>query len=129
MKWYYKQSGDHTHVRVMINGALSGNLVFKNEEFKDVMHKMESYAPAEGFFATFIDETEEKPTPYKTCIVEVGTNIIHCPLYIRGTDVYSENRGVLSVGYYFWDESYNANGPFPTFESCAAAYNMYTPTL
>jgi hypothetical protein len=126
MKWYYKVSGDHTHVRVMINGALSGNLVFKNEEFTHVKARHDA-CPVP--FITFIDETEEKPTPHKTVIIDVAPQICHCPLFIRGTWPEVEMKGVEEVGYYFWDESYQANGPFPTFESCAAAYNMYTPTL
>jgi hypothetical protein len=37
MKWYYKVIGAHTHVRVFMNGALCGNLVFRNAEFDEVM--------------------------------------------------------------------------------------------
>lgn len=36
MKWYYKVLGGHTHVRVFINGALAGRLIFRNEEFRDI---------------------------------------------------------------------------------------------
>jgi hypothetical protein len=33
MNWYYKTLGGHTHVRVFMNGARCGDLVFRNEEF------------------------------------------------------------------------------------------------
>lgn len=36
MKWYYKVMGGHTHVRVFMNGAKCGDLVFRNEEFKEI---------------------------------------------------------------------------------------------
>ena len=33
MNWYYTIAGGHTHVRVFMNGAKCGDLVFRNEEF------------------------------------------------------------------------------------------------
>jgi len=36
MKWYYKILGGHTHVRVFMNGALCGTLVFRNAEFEQI---------------------------------------------------------------------------------------------
>lgn len=36
MKWYYKVMGGHTHVRVFMNGAKCGDLVFRNEEFQKI---------------------------------------------------------------------------------------------
>lgn len=33
MKWYYKIIGEHTHVRVFMNGAKCGDLCFRNDEF------------------------------------------------------------------------------------------------
>ena len=36
MKWYYKIMGGHTHVRVFMNGAKCGDLVFRNEEFQSI---------------------------------------------------------------------------------------------
>lgn len=33
MKWYYKSTGSHTHVRVYSHGAFCGALAFRNEEF------------------------------------------------------------------------------------------------
>ena len=34
MKWYFKAAGDHTHVRVIMNGAFCGALCFRNDEFE-----------------------------------------------------------------------------------------------
>ncbi len=42
MKWYYKKLGGHTHVRVFMNGALCGNLTFRNEEF-EALYNSDSY--------------------------------------------------------------------------------------
>ncbi len=36
MKWYWKVSGGHTHVRVFMNGGKCGDLCFRNEEFEIV---------------------------------------------------------------------------------------------
>ncbi len=36
MSWYYKKQGIHVHVRVFMNGALCGQLCFRNEEFEQV---------------------------------------------------------------------------------------------
>ena len=36
MKWYYKVMGGHTYVRVYVNGAQCGFLVFRNEEFEQL---------------------------------------------------------------------------------------------
>lgn len=33
MEWYYKPQGIHVYVRVYMNGALCGSLVFRIEEF------------------------------------------------------------------------------------------------
>lgn len=35
MKWYYKNLGAHTHVRVFMGGALSGQLCFSRAEFRE----------------------------------------------------------------------------------------------
>ena len=40
MKWYYKVMGGHTHVRVFMNGAKCGDLVFRNEEFDEINPKV-----------------------------------------------------------------------------------------
>jgi hypothetical protein len=37
MKWYYKQIGIHTKVRVFMSGANCGNLTFRNEEFAIIL--------------------------------------------------------------------------------------------
>lgn len=37
MKWYWKIMGGHTHVRVFMNGAKCGDLVFRNEEWNQVI--------------------------------------------------------------------------------------------
>jgi len=34
MKWYYKTLGGHVHIRVYLNGALCGRLIFREEEFR-----------------------------------------------------------------------------------------------
>lgn len=34
MNWYFTVKGIHTHVRVFMNGAFCGILVFRNEEYK-----------------------------------------------------------------------------------------------
>lgn len=36
MKWYWRRSGGHTHVRVFMNGTRRGNLCFRNEEFDGI---------------------------------------------------------------------------------------------
>lgn len=36
MNWYYKHRGTHVYVRVFMNGAKCGNLVFSNDEFEEV---------------------------------------------------------------------------------------------
>lgn len=36
IKWYYKVMGGHTHVRVFMNGAKCGDLVFRNSEFEEL---------------------------------------------------------------------------------------------
>lgn len=41
MKWYYKTVGLHTHVRVFMNGACCGNLVFRVEEFNNIKTSLE----------------------------------------------------------------------------------------
>jgi hypothetical protein len=33
MRFYYTELGKHTHVRVFVNGAKCGDLVFHNDEF------------------------------------------------------------------------------------------------
>jgi hypothetical protein len=33
MKWYFKQLGDHVHIRIFMNGALCGKIVLRTEEF------------------------------------------------------------------------------------------------
>lgn len=40
MKWYYQIRGSHTHVRVFMNGAKCGDLVFRNEEFLSVREQL-----------------------------------------------------------------------------------------
>lgn len=49
MKWYYEVRGEHTHVRVFMNGGKCGDLCFRNGEFQEVMQ----YCP----WIRFIDET------------------------------------------------------------------------
>lgn len=39
MKWYYEQRGEHTHVRVFVNGANCGHLVFRNGEFEEIFKR------------------------------------------------------------------------------------------
>lgn len=36
MKWVYRIKGEHTHVKVYINGAFSGSLTFRNNEFEQI---------------------------------------------------------------------------------------------
>lgn len=36
MKWYHKIIGEHTHVRVFMNGVKCGDLCFRNLEFEQV---------------------------------------------------------------------------------------------
>lgn len=36
MKWYYRIAGRHVHVRVYMNGALCGTLVFRDSEFEEI---------------------------------------------------------------------------------------------
>ncbi len=36
MKWHYSIKGAHVHVRVFINGATAGTLIFRIEEFNDI---------------------------------------------------------------------------------------------
>lgn len=37
LRWYYKELGGHTHVRVFMNGGKCGDLVFRNEEFSRLL--------------------------------------------------------------------------------------------
>ena len=39
MRWYYIVRGEHTHVRVFINGALAGTLCFRTAEFERLMNQ------------------------------------------------------------------------------------------
>lgn len=63
MKWYYKQLGGHTHVRVFLNGAKCGDLCFRNEEFAAIrLH----HIAGTRLVQTFVNETparEEDETP------------------------------------------------------------------
>lgn len=36
MIWKYERLGSHTHVRVYVNGAYSGTLIFTYEEFENI---------------------------------------------------------------------------------------------
>lgn len=36
MTWYYQRMGNHIHVRVFLNGALNGTLVFNLDEWQDI---------------------------------------------------------------------------------------------
>lgn len=37
MTWYHTEEGGHTHIRVFMNGAKCGDLVFRNEEFAEIV--------------------------------------------------------------------------------------------
>lgn len=50
MKWYYQIRGGHTHVRVFMNGAKCGDLVFRNEEFQQLLNQI--------WTTTYINETK-----------------------------------------------------------------------
>jgi hypothetical protein len=52
VKWYYDVLGGHTHVRVFVNGAKSGDLCFRNDEFE----WLKANVAAQLIFI-FIDET------------------------------------------------------------------------
>jgi hypothetical protein len=56
MKWYYLVMGGHTHVRVFMNGANCGNLVFRNNEFDALRESLPSVA--------FIDEIKGEPEAF-----------------------------------------------------------------
>lgn len=52
MIWYYKTRGDHTHVRVFMDGQLCGLLAFGIDDFDRVKKAMPP-------FVRFVDETAE----------------------------------------------------------------------
>lgn len=54
MKWIYKILGTHTHVRVYMNGALCGGLVFRNEEFRAIY--AEASSTSTGIITEFVKE-------------------------------------------------------------------------
>lgn len=55
MKWYYKQLGKHIHVRVFMNGAVNGTLIFNIEEFEYVMAKAMKSSP-HSIIESFIED-------------------------------------------------------------------------
>jgi hypothetical protein len=64
MTWYYTISTTHTRVRIFMNGALCGNICFRNEEFLQVMERyrdLELYKactkPVKDSLINFINET------------------------------------------------------------------------
>lgn len=57
MTWYYNISPSHTHVRVFMNGALCGNLCFRNEEFEEIKGNVEY---SDFSFITLINEPQPK---------------------------------------------------------------------
>lgn len=54
-KWYYKLQGGHVHCRCFVNGANSGQLVFRVEEWEDLLKDWTSYKGAVP--VTLIDNT------------------------------------------------------------------------
>jgi len=38
MTWYWTIHGSHTHVKVFMNRALCGKLVFTNDEFQTILN-------------------------------------------------------------------------------------------
>lgn len=59
MNWHYKVLGTHTHVRVFMNGAACGKLVFRNEEFLKIY---ETYRPDNWCpLINFIEDEETQP--------------------------------------------------------------------
>lgn len=60
MKWYYKQLGGHTHVRVFMHGAKCGDLCFRNEEFQQLRRDLVIIDDNTGIpteLLQYIDET------------------------------------------------------------------------
>lgn len=58
MKWYYKNQGTHTHVRVFKNGASCGNLTFRIVEFEEIRRELN--------VAGYIEFINETPQPVST---------------------------------------------------------------
>lgn len=63
MNWHYKVLGTHTHVRVFVNGANCGKLVFRNEEFIQLYQNYECLCNDAGGsgFVEFIEDGETQP--------------------------------------------------------------------
>jgi hypothetical protein len=58
MKFYYRELGIHTHVRVYLHGALCGRLCFRNEEGRQVMIEL---ALRVEFIPNLMDRPEDEP--------------------------------------------------------------------
>lgn len=59
MKWNYILSGEHVHVTVYINGALSGKLTFRQDEFRQIVRENSDEG---GVFLTFNNLGQTSPT-------------------------------------------------------------------
>lgn len=55
MKWHYKVCANHVHVRVFMNGARCGNLVFDLEEFEQIRREQSTIGTIE-----FVQDTQEE---------------------------------------------------------------------
>jgi hypothetical protein len=67
MNWKYKVQGSHVHVKVYMNGALCGNLVFSLSEFEHIVANQAILRPSN--LISFVKE-EREPSVYDTMTEE-----------------------------------------------------------
>jgi len=61
MIWYYRKEGAHIKVKCYINGALAGELTFRDGEFYNFTrhYQEQQYLPSHPALITFVNEDSE----------------------------------------------------------------------
>ncbi len=108
MNWYYTILGGHTHVRVFMNGGKCGDLVFRNDEFQDLMRR-ESDITTPGGPIKFIPEDHPPAIIYKPGDVFQITEAHGRAGWIGNFVMATEIKGWGIIGFVNWPEEHEEN--------------------